>query len=159
MALARIGAELEGALADGTFVVSRIHGDYWPGNVLFASPDHGSHQVVGIVDWDASRPDELPLHDLFHLLFYTRRLLTGQELGEIVQDHLVSGEWSAQERALLASHPLWSGDATLSQQQALLLYWLRHAAMHTRQQTSHAGWRHRLWQRRNVLPVLEWMWA
>jgi hypothetical protein len=159
LALERIGAELEGVIIGGTFSASRIHGDYWPGNLLFASPNGGPRAVAGIVDWDASAGRELPLHDLLHLLFYTRRLLAGRELGEVVQEHLVSGEWSAEEHVLLAGHPLWSGDGSLSGHHALLLYWLRHAAMHTRQQIAQAGWRYRLWQRRNVLPVLEWMWA
>jgi hypothetical protein len=36
----------------------------------------------------------------------------------------------------------------------LLLYWLRHVALHARQQSQQVGYRYRLWERRNVEPVL-----
>jgi hypothetical protein len=158
-ALERLSDELQGVVAGGTFAVSRIHGDYWPGNLLFASSDARPQALVGIVDWDASATRELPLHDLLHLALYTHRLLTGRELGEIVREHLLGIHWPAEERLILEGDPIWSGDGPLSRRQALLLYWLRHAAMHTRQQASQVGWRYRLWQRRNVIPVLESSWA
>ena len=159
LALERIGAELGDLLAGATFSAGRIHGDYWPGNLLFTGPNAPHRALAGVVDWDASATPELPLHDVLHLLFYTRKLLTGRELGEIICQQLLSGRWSGEERALLARYPMWFHDGPLPGRHALLLYWLRQAAMHTRQQGSQVGWRYRLWQRRNVLPVLESLWA
>ena len=46
------------------------------------------------------------------------------------------------------------GALDLSDRHALLLYWLRHAALHTRQQRAPVGYRYRLWERRNLHPVL-----
>jgi aminoglycoside phosphotransferase (APT) family kinase protein len=155
LAAARLSHELHAVLEGGSYTASRIHGDYWLGNVLFAGPEPGPGALAGIVDWDASSPCELPLHDLLHLLMYTRRLLTGRELGVIVSEQLRRGEWPVEEHLLFDRCALWSEIGALSPRQALLLYWLRHAAMHTRQQSEPGGWRFRLWHRRNVLPVLE----
>ena len=137
-------------VSGGTLAAAWIHGDYWLGNLLFS----GVGSPTGIVDWEASAPLELPFHDVLHLLFYTRRLVTGQELGQLLYDHLRGGGWSAEERALLNRYwPLLSLDS-LSPRQMLLLYWLRHVAGHARQQGSRVGYRYRLWERRNVVPIL-----
>jgi aminoglycoside phosphotransferase (APT) family kinase protein len=147
----RLRHELHDALAGHTFSAGWIHGDYWLGNILFSGevsrPD-------GIVDWDAAGPVELPMHDLLHLVLYTRRLVTGQDLGQIVTGQLSGGSWSQEERRLLEDHGAWCHDGSLSERHALLLYWLRHAALHARQQEPPVGYRYRLWERRNVHPVL-----
>lgn len=143
--------ELHGALNAGTFRVAWIHGDYWLGNLLFS----GTGTPTGIVDWEGAAPLELAFHDLVHLLLYTRRLATGRELGHMLCDHLKRERWTREERALLERQdgPLRGG--SLSKRHVLLLYWLRHAGVHARQHSSPVGFRYRLWERRNVLPVLE----
>jgi aminoglycoside phosphotransferase (APT) family kinase protein len=152
--LERLRDELHEALAGGTFSVGYIHGDYWLGNLLFSGAGSTTGAPDGIVDWDEAAPLELPLHDLLHLLLYTRRLITGRELGQIVRDHLRGGEWSADEHLLLDRHGRWRRDGSLSDRHALLLYWLRQVAVHARQQTPPVGYRYRLWERRNVVPVV-----
>jgi hypothetical protein len=142
--------ELHGALATGTLTATWIHGDYWLGNLLFS----GVRSPTGIVDWEASAALELPFHDVLHLLLYTRRLVTRRELGQVLYDQLRGQGWSAEERALLDRHWMWLADGPLSERQMLLLYWLRHVAGHARQQGPRVGYRYRLWERRNVLPVL-----
>ena len=42
----------------------------------------------------------------------------------------------------------------MSDRHALLLYWLRHAATHARQQDRGDAYRYRLWERRNVCSVV-----
>lgn len=149
--LERLRDELHDALGGGTFSAGWIHGDYWLGNLLFSGEPS---TPAGIVDWDAAAPIELPLHDLLHLLLYTRRLVTGEELGQIVRRQLSGGAWSSQERRLLDRYGAWRHDGSLSDRHALLLYWLRHVALHARQQRPPVGYRYRLWERRNVDPVL-----
>jgi hypothetical protein len=152
---ARLSEELHEALERVNHKVSRIHGDYWLGNVLLASPASRRGAIAGIVDWDASERDELPIHDLLHLEMYTRSLLARQELGGVVSEQLRNGKWPDDVRLLLDRSAIWSDDGALSARHALLLYWLRHVAIHTRQHSQPAGWRFKLWHRRNVLPVLE----
>jgi Ser/Thr protein kinase RdoA (MazF antagonist) len=142
--LERLGDELHGALLGKRLETSWIHGDFWLGNLLVA---HDGGAVLGIVDWDAAAPDELPLHDLLHLLLYARRSATGAELGALVRAHLHGAPWPEDERVLLERYGGWS---ELSERHALLLYWLRHAAAHTRQQARGSAPRYRLWRLRNV---------
>jgi hypothetical protein len=142
--------ELHDALGSGTFPAAWIHGDCWLGNMLFT----GTSAPTGIVDWEAAAPLELPLHDVLHLLLYARRLATGRELGQLLCDQLGRHQWSADERVFLGGQRAWTARGALSERHALLLYWLRHAAVHARQYRSPAGYRYRLWERRNVLPVL-----
>jgi aminoglycoside phosphotransferase (APT) family kinase protein len=150
----RLRDELHEGLSGRTLSAGWVHGDYWPGNVLFASKVSTSAVPTGIVDWDASGRLELPLHDLLHLVLYTRRLLTRRELGQIVRDLILDCKWSVAERVVLDRYGSWRHDGSLSERHALLLYWLRQAAMHARQQSLCVGYRYRLWQQRNVLPVL-----
>jgi aminoglycoside phosphotransferase (APT) family kinase protein len=154
--LTRLRNELHRAVIGQTFSATWIHGDYWLGNVLVAEP---SAQPDGIVDWDDAAHGELPLHDVLHLLLYTRRLVTGQEIGSIVCRQLARGEWSASERRLLERYGSWCHGGALSDRHAVLLYWLRHVALHARQQPDRPGPRYRLWERRNVHSVLAAAWS
>jgi aminoglycoside phosphotransferase (APT) family kinase protein len=149
-ALCRVAEALEGALHGRTLTAGWVHGDFWPGNLL-VRPDGA---VSGIVDWDAAAPRELPLHDVLHLLLYTRRVARRAELGEVIVEQLRAPEWAPGERRVLRAY----GEppaAALADRDALLLYWLRHAAAHTRQQDGARSSRYRLWRRRNVDAVLE----
>jgi aminoglycoside phosphotransferase (APT) family kinase protein len=149
--LDELRAELHGAVSGRAFSTSWIHGDYWLGNVL-SSPT--APAIGGIVDWDAAGSEELAIHDVMHLLFYTRRLRTGRELGELVRGQLRRDRWSPRERHLLERYGAWCHDGSLSERHAVLMYWLRHAAFHTRQQVHPPTYRHRIWEMRNVQPVL-----
>jgi aminoglycoside phosphotransferase (APT) family kinase protein len=154
--LGRLRDELHRAVIGRTVSAAWIHGDYWLGNVLV---EEASPEPRGIVDWDDAASGELPLHDLLHLLLYTRRLLTGQELGEIVSRQLAGGEWSGSERRLLERYGSWCHGGALSDRHAVLLYWLRHVALHARQQRDRPGPRYRLWEWRNVHSVLAAAWS
>ena len=146
----RLRDELHGAVLGRALRTSWVHGDFWLGNLLLSQD--GS--IRGIVDWDAASPDELALHDVMHLLLYTRRMATGQELGLIVRNQLREAAWSHDELALLERYGAWCHQGALSDRHALLLYWLRQVAAHARQQSGRGGPRYRLWERRNVRPVL-----
>jgi aminoglycoside phosphotransferase (APT) family kinase protein len=148
--LERLRDELHSAVSRCALSTSQIHGDYWLGNLLFA----GDESAAGIVDWGAGAPSELPIHDVLHLLLYTRRLVSGEELGKIVRRQLTAGEWPASERRLLERYGAWCHDGSLSDRHALLLYWLRQVALHARQQARPAGYRYRLWEMRNVYSVV-----
>jgi aminoglycoside phosphotransferase (APT) family kinase protein len=154
--LTRLRDELHRAVIGRTFSATWIHGDYWLGNVLV---EEASPRPSAIVDWDDAASGELPLHDVLHLLLYTRRLLTGQELGPIVSRQLARGEWSGSERRLLERYGSWCHGGALSDRHAVLLYWLRHVALHARQQPDRPGPRYRLWERRNVHSVLAAAWS
>jgi aminoglycoside phosphotransferase (APT) family kinase protein len=148
----RLHDELHGALAGRTLRTSWVHGDFWLGNLLLSVHEG---KIRGIVDWDAAAPSELALHDVLHLLLYTRRVATGAELGLIVRRHLRGASWPDQERRLLERYGAWCHDGELSERHALLLYWLRQVAAHARQQSRRDGPRYRVWELRNVHRVLD----
>ncbi|HUS16382.1 MAG TPA: aminoglycoside phosphotransferase family protein, partial [Chloroflexia bacterium] len=122
-ALRRLRAELHATLAGRTLATSRIHGDFWPGNLLVAG-----RQVTGIVDWERAGADELPLHDLLHLLLFTRQQIYGHDEADVIAALGKGICWSATDRALLrAAQRALPGDL-LAERPMALLYWLRHMA-------------------------------
>ena len=148
---ARLRDELRATLIGGTFRVSWVHGDLWPGNLLV---DKDAERIHGIVDWDAAASPELPLHDLLHLALYARPAPAGRELGVFVAGHLRGEPWHDDQRGLLERGGGVLGTGGMSERHALLLYWLRRAAAHASQQGARRGLRYRVWERRNVDPVM-----
>jgi aminoglycoside phosphotransferase (APT) family kinase protein len=147
----RLRDELHGAVLGTSFRASWVHGDFWLGNLLVADD---AETIRGIVDWDAAAGNEPAVHDVIHLLLYTRRMATGQELGRLVRSRLRGAPWPDHERELLERYGTWCHDGALSDRHSLLLYWLRQVAAHARQQGGRGGPRYRVWERRNVHPVL-----
>ena len=149
-AVRAVSDRLADTLHGRTLSASWVHGDFWPGNLLVRE----SGGLGGIVDWDAAAPHEPVLHDVLHLLLYTRRLTRRADLGQIVLEQLRAPAWTPHEQRVLRAH---GGDPSggLPEREALLLYWLRHAAVHTRQQVRARSPRYRVWRRRNLDRVLE----
>lgn len=145
--LDRVQDELCTFLTGRTVEVSWVHGDYWPGNVL---ADGASRSLTGIVDWEFSADDELPAHDGFHFVLFTRLIADRSNLGPLVRDLLRGRPSTAPlrgqlERFVPSGDPQWFRNA-------LLLYWLRHLAAHLGQPAT--GTNQWVWVRRNVTPVL-----
>jgi aminoglycoside phosphotransferase (APT) family kinase protein len=147
----RLLRELRSAVVGRTLPLAWIHGDFWLGNLLAESD---LREPWGIVDWETAAADELPLHDAYHLLFTTRRLEGREELGTLIARRLAGADWSPSERRVLESLSVTGRDEALDDRHALLLYWLRHAAVHAEQQPLNPGPRYRVWERRNVHRVL-----
>lgn len=102
-----------------------IHGDYWAGNFMLAAD---GVTPTGIVDWDRAAERELPWHDLFHLLLYTRRYGANRGVGDIIE--LLKGKqlWNQDERKILARAREGLPDDGIDEDVMVLLYWLRHTA-------------------------------
>ncbi len=122
-----------------------VHGDLWPGNVLLA-PDGSA--VTGLVDWESSRRNDVPIADLGHLLVCTRALATGRSLGSVVRrladgrDELTALEWRIVRS--VSEDPLSA--ATIAR-----LGWLQHVSVRLAQVDAHPKG---LWVHRTVRPVL-----
>jgi hypothetical protein len=124
-AIERLRLELHDTLEGRRLYVSWIHGDYWPGNLLLATD---GATPLGIIDWDRAGAEELPGHDLLHLLLQTRKFLHGANMTEI--ETLLSGgdPWTLEERAILDQARMAMPDDGIPGRVAGLLYWLRHTA-------------------------------
>jgi O-antigen/teichoic acid export membrane protein/aminoglycoside phosphotransferase len=128
-------------------VVARTHGDLWLGNVLF-DPDPVRPSVTGVVDWEASRAEDMPAVDLAHLVLATRCAIEGREIAEVVGPLLdESDSLSADELALIEPYL----HDRIEPRDLVLLAWLQHVSQRVAQSTLHHRGR---WMRRNVDPVL-----
>jgi len=140
-----LAAEVGTAFEGRCVVVSWIHGDYWPGNLLVMP---GTDAIVGIVDYEWATPDALPQHDLLHLLVYTRMLIEGVELGVVVRALLQGARWTPAEQRLI-DEASTAGQAQVGMDRSmLLLFWLRHVSLSLRQSPHYA--RDRIWMTRNI---------
>jgi len=148
--LERLGAALTGALLGRRMVVALLHGDFFPGNIL-VTPDGRS--VTGLVDWDLSAPDELPVLDAMQLLIGIHLVRARSELGPAVLALLDGGGFTAGEvDSLMFAQSRLGGDG-VGFREAVWLTWLRHIASNLTK-SAHFS-RHRWWVRENVEAVLE----
>jgi aminoglycoside phosphotransferase (APT) family kinase protein len=131
---------------------SWTHGDFWPGNLLIQPADG---MIGGVVDWDRAAVDQIPLHDLLHLLAYTRKLQRRSELGEEIVSYLLPAAFSHYERALVkqAIEQLDLPASVDFFRAITLLYWLRFAATNLSRYPSFQ--RDSRWLKQNVFLVLK----
>lgn len=137
--------ELDRALVGRAVRLSWIHGDFWPGNLL--TTRQGT-DVTGVVDWDGASARQLPLHDLLHLHVLSRRLASGEELGDVVVHSLRGG---IGEAVGVPAGQITTWLDEIPQRTAILLYWLRHILLFFDMEGHHDNPR---WLRANVRHVL-----
>jgi hypothetical protein len=150
-ALDAVAGELRDALGGRTMPVSWVHGDFSPENIVM-SPT--GDQVVGILDWERARPNDVPWLDALHLVLTTRSVLTRRDLGDTVCRLRARAAWTADERAALEIAPELVPE-TLDGRAMLLFCWLRHVESNLTKCTRFGN--HRVWLRHNVVGVLEAM--
>lgn len=121
--LDRVKEQLSDTLLGQHLMVSWIHGDYWPANIL-VDPD--SCKVTGIIDWDLSQPMGLPSLDLVNLLVSTRQVEAGKELGEILVEILTLGAWREDEQELWEQARQVLNGNSLGIKESLLIFWIQH---------------------------------
>ena len=145
---ALLEAELRETLLSRTLVVSRIHGDLTPGNLLL---DDAGSEVSGLVDWECSVAQGAPGLDIATFVLAVRREQSGEELGRLVLDIANGGELDSDESGLFAS----AIDArdSVSIRHLVLLAWLGHIGSNLTKCERYG--RNRRWLRRNVLAVLD----
>ncbi len=149
-AIERLAVELRQALVGRRLVVSWIHGDFVPDNIL-VTPDGSA--LLGIVDWELGQPDDLPRLDRLHLLLSTRVLAQRRELGDVLRALLGGEPWTPEEQALLDREPAALTGDSVSPRAMLLLAWLRHVSANLTKSTHYAT--HWLWLAKNVQAVLQ----
>jgi hypothetical protein len=84
--------------------------------------------VIGIVDWDQAKPEDLPYLDLVSYILSTRRLQENRELGEILVDVFREERWRPAEQELWDREAVVLGGSVPSIWETLTLFWLRHVS-------------------------------
>ncbi|MEY9102949.1 O-antigen/teichoic acid export membrane protein [Sinorhizobium fredii] len=80
------------------------HGDFSPGNLLFAvGPGDSDARLVAIIDWEAASCDAPPGIDAMFMLLTARALRSGEELGFVVRQMLQNPALTRQEELSMAS--------------------------------------------------------
>jgi aminoglycoside phosphotransferase (APT) family kinase protein len=150
--LAQLEAQLRSQIYGHDLPFSWAHGDFWPGNLLLR-PDNGA--IGGIVDWDRASADQIPLHDLLHLLAYTRKMQQRSELGEEIVSYLLPAAFDKHERALVREAMIDLGLLTSAEsfQAMTLLYWLRFASANLARYPAFQS--DERWLKKNVFLVLK----
>ncbi|MEO7910341.1 MAG: aminoglycoside phosphotransferase family protein [Roseiflexaceae bacterium] len=143
---------LRSQIAGHELPFSWTHGDFWPGNLLIQP---ATEAIGGVVDWDRASADQIPLHDLLHLLAYTRKLQRRSELGDEIVSYLLPAVFDKYERSLV-KEAIEQLDLPTSGEffrAITLLYWLRFAA--TNLSRYPAFQRDSRWLKNNVFLVLK----
>lgn len=122
--LERLGVILANALRGEKVLVSWVHGDFWPNNVLISKD---GKQITGIIDWDLSQPDDLPLLDIVNFLLSAGREMRGSELGEVIVETHKLGAWSDKSLQGIWDQEIQRlGCDIPSIRDLLMIFWLRH---------------------------------
>jgi Phosphotransferase enzyme family len=155
-AIARISASIDGLATDlrksllgKRLTLSRVHGDFSPGN-LRMSPDGGG--VTGVVDWENSNAVDLPMLDLVQLILSTRVEREHSELGDVLRRLVNVAGLAPHEARILDTAQSCLGGDTLDFRDLLVLTWLRHVSDNLTRSSDLN--RHRWWVRKNIESVL-----
>lgn len=91
--LERLQSVLRGSLSGAECPVVWMHGDFKIENVVV---DERSGRLLGVIDWELSEPEGLPLLDLWYLLLYNRVIERGVDfltaVGEMLPPQQLVGE-------------------------------------------------------------------
>lgn len=99
--LLRIQEDAKRSMAGKTFKTVWHHGDYKIENILF---DTRRWSIVGVIDWDLSRKNGIPLLDIFYLLAYNEYTLTRRGVMDVFRRRFLSAEFSCHEKAMIARY-------------------------------------------------------
>jgi aminoglycoside phosphotransferase (APT) family kinase protein len=144
-----VSRELGKTLEGQRIAVSCVHGDFSAGNIR-ATPDGG--RVTGIVDWENSAPQDLPMLDIVNLMLSIRIVRERCELGHILRTWLTGGGLTAEELQLLEMSQSSLGGHLLGFHDLVVLAWLRHVADNLARSSQLE--KHRWWVSQNVERVL-----
>lgn len=97
----RLEEALRAALIGAKVPVVWMHGDYKIENIVLAER---AYRMLGVIDWEFSDPDGLPLLDLWYLLVYNRQIGRSADFLEVVLEVLVPERRTGLEATLCAEY-------------------------------------------------------
>ena len=129
--LEKIEKFLKEQLLGKSFKTVWMQGDYKIENILFNTK---TWQIKGIIDWDLSRRQGLPLLDIFYLLSYKDALITKKTVTQVLKDRFFSMDFNALEQEIVDSYTQNLNIAPMLIKPMLIMFWLNHIAQRFQQQ-------------------------
>ena len=99
--LDRLEEVLTSALVGADLPIVWMHGDFKVENIV---TDERSHRLLGVIDWEHSEPEGLPLLDLWYLLLYNRQIERRVDFLTVVHDLLPPRKFDGEEAAMCAEY-------------------------------------------------------
>ena len=131
------------------FVLS--HGDFNLSNLLINPSDN---KLCGIVDWDLSETDGLPLLDIFHLILSRYRFTKGFGIGKAVTRILFPHTFDEQDKKLIEKHRQELNITDSLYQALAIMYWVKHSFYHI---IWSDGNKSNEWMKANYFNVIEYL--
>ncbi len=150
--LEKIEAGVEKQLMGKTFVTVWQHGDYKIENILFNTSDW---QIKGVIDWDLSHKEGLPLLDIFYLLLYKASLETHEGISKIFRSRFLLLVFSDLENKIITDYLKTlklPRDCTKSM---LIIFWLQHIAERYQDRLINKKVTQKEWFRENIYNVID----
>lgn len=117
----RIAAYLRSRLSSYPQPVVFGHGDFWLGNILY---EDDGRRIAGVLDWEASSPKALPLHDVLHLVLQQKGMFTRFDLHGKLR-RLVTCRLDETPRSQISQYLRRLDLPAGSTGAVVILYWLR----------------------------------
>ena len=95
--LKRLEEVLQNALTGADLPLVWMHGDFKIENIVI---DERTHRLLGVIDWEHSEPEGLPLLDLWYLLLYNRQIERGVDFLAAAPDFFPPGQFTGEDAAM-----------------------------------------------------------
>lgn len=129
--LRQVEDRLKKQLLGKEFCTVLFHGDYKIENVLF---DEKNWEISGVIDWDLSRKNSLPLLDVLYLLLYKDSLTNKKSIGRILRERVIKMNFTEFENSLIREYAAELGIAEELLRPLVRMFWVNHVSQRYRQQ-------------------------
>lgn len=150
--LKQIEQSLKQNLLNKPFKTVWFHGDYNVENVLF---DTKTWKITGIIDWDLSKDEGLPLLDILYLLTYKESLITKQSVVDIFKKRLLTFSFNTQEQEIIDEYLQSLNISDEFIKPLLVMFWLNHITQRYRQQLINYAPQQDEWMNENVYSAID----
>lgn len=150
--LTSIEKSLKKQLMGKPFKTVWFHGDFKVENVLF---DTSAWQIKGIIDWDLSRQEGLPLLDILYLLMYKDGLIAGKSVTDVFQDRFLSSGLLFPEKEITGKYMRSIKIPEEFLYPLLVMFWVNHIVVRYRQQLARPSIATCEWFAKNVCDVID----
>lgn len=106
-----------------------FHGDFKIENVLF---DIKEWEITGVIDWDLSKHQGLPLLDIIYLLIYKESVMTRKHISSVMEKRYLRCRFNSFEEEVITKYLKIIGlDSSLTHT-LMALFWMNHLSQRCR---------------------------